>query len=99
MTPVDDFTTHVWAVISLRLRIPSRLVVPLVTPLATRILRQDRAVLGLQTETIRRFGGERLASTEIDVLGPQIWHLMTVASRREFADAGLQHEHRVRMAI
>jgi len=57
MTPVDDFTTRIWAVISLRLRVASRLVAPLVTPLANRILRQDRAVLDLQSQTIRRFGG------------------------------------------
>lgn len=99
MTPVDERTTHVWAVIALRLRIPSRLVAPLVTPVATRILRQDRAVLGLQAETIRQFGGECLASTEIDVLGPQIRHLLETAARGERPGAGLQHEHRVRMAI
>jgi phenylpropionate dioxygenase-like ring-hydroxylating dioxygenase large terminal subunit len=99
MTPVDDFVTQVWTVVSLRLRIPTRLLVPIVTPLATRILRQDRAILALQTQTIRRFRGEQLASTEIDVLGPQIWHLLTAAARGEPSVPGLQHEHRVRMAI
>jgi phenylpropionate dioxygenase-like ring-hydroxylating dioxygenase large terminal subunit len=61
--------------------------------------RQDRSILELQTETIRRFGGERLASTELDVLGPQIRHLMTAGARGEREPGGRPHEHRVRMAI
>jgi phenylpropionate dioxygenase-like ring-hydroxylating dioxygenase large terminal subunit len=99
MTPVTDVETRIFAVVSLRLRLASRLVAPLVAPLATRILRQDRAILGLQTDTIRRFGGEDLASSEIDVLGAQIWRLLAAAARGEREGDGLRHQHRVRMLV
>jgi phenylpropionate dioxygenase-like ring-hydroxylating dioxygenase large terminal subunit len=99
MTPVADYETRVFAVVSLRLRAATRLVVPLVAPLATRIFRQDMAMLARQTATIRRFGGEHLASTEIDVLGPQIWRLLQDAARGAALADGAAHEHRVRMRI
>jgi phenylpropionate dioxygenase-like ring-hydroxylating dioxygenase large terminal subunit len=78
-TPVSDFTTRMFAVVSFRLRVPGALVRPLLTPIAMRIFRQDAAVLKLQSDTIRRFGGEQFMSTEIDVLGPAIWRLLKQA--------------------
>lgn len=75
-TPVHDFTTRIHAVISFKLGLPGWLVRPVLTPLAMRIFRQDARILSLQTNAIRRFGGERFASTEIDVLGQQIWRLL-----------------------
>ena len=78
-TPVSDFETRMFAVVSFRLRVPGVLVRPLLTPIAMRIFRQDAAVLKLQSETIRRFGGEQFMSTEIDVLGPAIWRLLKQA--------------------
>lgn len=75
-TPLDDFTTRMYAVVAFRLRLPTALIRPLVTPLAMRVLRQDAAVLRAQTETVRRFGGEQFVSTEIDLLGPHIWRLL-----------------------
>jgi hypothetical protein len=80
MTPVSAFHTRVWAVIQLRLPIPAGLVAPLVTPLAMRILRQDAAILARQSEAIRRAGGEKFASTEIDVVGLHIWKLLAAAA-------------------
>src|SRR5262245_14306923 len=99
MTPIGDFATRVWAVISLRLRIPPRLVTPILTPVAVRILRQDAAMLARQSDTIRRFGGEQLTSTEIDVLGPQVWRLLRQAERGEVPAAEPVHEHRVTMRV
>jgi phenylpropionate dioxygenase-like ring-hydroxylating dioxygenase large terminal subunit len=99
MTPVGEFETRVFAVVSLRLRVGTRLVVPLVSPLATRIFRQDMSILARQTATIRRFGGERLASTEIDVLGPQIWRLLQEAAHGTTAGTAAGHEHRVRLLV
>jgi hypothetical protein len=99
MTPVGEFETRVFAVVSLRLRVGTRLVVPLVSPLATRIFRQDMSILARQTATIRRFGGERLASTEIDVLGPQICRLLQEAARGTTAGTAAGHEHRVRLLV
>lgn len=78
-TPVSDFVTRLYAVVSFRLRVPGALVRPLLAPLAMRIFRQDAAVLKLQSDVIRRFGGEQFMSTEIDVLGPSIWRLLKQA--------------------
>lgn len=75
-TPLDDFNTRMFAVVAFRLRLPTTLLRPLVTPLAMRILRQDAAVLRAQSDTVRRFGGEQFVSTEIDLLGPHIWRLL-----------------------
>jgi phenylpropionate dioxygenase-like ring-hydroxylating dioxygenase large terminal subunit len=98
MTPVDDFTTRHWAVVSLRVRaLPARLLGVVATPLVARILRQDATMLGRQSEVIRRFGGEAFASTALDVLGPQIWTLLEHAARGETAPGA--HEHRVRMRV
>ena len=44
-------------------------------------------MLAAQTETIRRFGGERYTSTELDLLGRGIWRLLRQAERAETADA------------
>jgi phenylpropionate dioxygenase-like ring-hydroxylating dioxygenase large terminal subunit len=96
LTPIDDFLTRQWAVISFRLRLPGWLVAPLVSPVATRILRQDAAILARQSAVIRRFGGEAMTSTSIDVLGPQIWRLLQAAG----GDGNVPpHEHRVRLRI
>lgn len=75
-TPLDDFTTRMFAVVAFRLRLPTAIVRPLVTPLAMHILRQDAAVLRAQSDSVRRFGGEQFVSTEIDLLGPHIWRLL-----------------------
>ncbi len=40
-------------------------------------------MLAAQTETIRRFGGERYTSTELDLLGRGIWRLLRQAERAE----------------
>ncbi len=97
MTPVSESETRLWAVIQLRLPVPSRLVAPLVTPIAMRILRQDAAILGLQAKAIRRFGGEDFTSTEIDVLGPHIWRLLAAAA--DGGEAPAPFEHRVTMRV
>jgi phenylpropionate dioxygenase-like ring-hydroxylating dioxygenase large terminal subunit len=96
MTPVTAFETHIWAVIQLRLRLPSGLVAPLVAPLAMRILRQDGTILGMQSAAIRRFEGEHFTSTEVDVLGPHIWKLLTAAQN---GDAPAPFEHHLTMQI
>jgi phenylpropionate dioxygenase-like ring-hydroxylating dioxygenase large terminal subunit len=102
MTPVDDFVTRLFVVATFRLPLPGWLVRLVFTPIATRIFEQDARILALQTENVRRFGGERFASTEIDVLGPQIWRLLRQAERGDAPqaqDAAALHEHRVRMRV
>lgn len=81
MTPVSDFVTRIYAVVSFRTRLPARLIKPLVKPLALQIFKQDAVILQRQTDTIRRSGGERFASTEVDVIGRHMWRLLRDAER------------------
>jgi phenylpropionate dioxygenase-like ring-hydroxylating dioxygenase large terminal subunit len=81
MTPLDDFRTRIYAVVSFRTRLPHFLVRPFVKPLALRVFRQDAFILKSQTETVQVFGGEQFAWTEIDVLGKHIWRLLKAAER------------------
>ncbi len=85
-TPVSDFVTRLFAVVCFRTRIPSWLLKPVATPLGLKIFHQDTHVLDLQSRTIEEFGGESYASTEIDVLGPQIMRLLRLAERGELPD-------------
>ncbi|MFT3913984.1 MAG: hypothetical protein QM704_07685 [Anaeromyxobacteraceae bacterium] len=68
---------------SFRLPLPGWLVRPFVGPLAMKVLRQDAWMLAAQVENVKRFGGERFAHTELDVLGPHVWHLLRRAARGE----------------
>ncbi|MEE2828428.1 MAG: aromatic ring-hydroxylating dioxygenase subunit alpha [Myxococcota bacterium] len=79
--PVDRNHTRVFATVSFRLRLPHWLVKPLVLPLAMRIFKQDAWILAAQTESIERFGGERYCSTEIDLIGGQVWRLLRRAEQ------------------
>jgi len=99
MTPVDRLRTRLFSVATFRLPLPGLLVRPVISPLAALILRQDAWMLRLQSDNVERFGGERFASSELDVLGPQIARLLREAARRAPApDPGApEHEHRVRM--
>lgn len=98
VTPVTDFTSILYAAVTFRLPVPHWLVGPFLTPIATHIFHQDAEILRMQTATIRRFGGEQYAFTEIDVLGPQILRLLLQAQRGERPPADAPpDEHRVRM--
>jgi hypothetical protein len=101
MTPVSDFVTRIFAVVSFRLRIPGSLIKPFLHPIALAIFKQDARILKLQTETIQRFGGEQFASTEIDVLGRHIWRLMKQAEREEgiLSSDEAKHEERVQLVV
>jgi len=81
MTPVDDFVTRIFAVVSFRTRLPGWLVKPFLTPLAMRVFKQDAQVLKMQTDLVHRFGGEQFVSTELDVMGRHIWRLLKAAER------------------
>ena len=82
-TPESDFVTHLYASVSFRLRVPARLIKPILEPLALRIFAQDARILEEQSRNIRRFGGEQFMSTEVDILGPEIWRLLKQAERGE----------------
>lgn len=85
MTPVSDFVTKLYAIVSFRLRVPHFLVKLFLKPLALRIFQQDAIMLRAQTNLVKRFGGEQFASTEIDVLGRHIWRLMRSSERGDSA--------------
>jgi phenylpropionate dioxygenase-like ring-hydroxylating dioxygenase large terminal subunit len=83
MTPVSDWDTLVYAVVTFRLPIPHWLVKPFLTPVALHIFSQDARVLKEQTDTIHRFGTEMYVSTELDVLGPAILRLLRSVEREK----------------
>jgi phenylpropionate dioxygenase-like ring-hydroxylating dioxygenase large terminal subunit len=102
-TPLDEEHTRLFSAVTFRLPVPGAAVAPLLAPIARRILRQDAWMLALQTETVARFGGERFATTDADVLGPQIARLLRRAEQGGAAPAAgdepPEHEHRVRMRL
>lgn len=98
-TPINDFHTALFAVISYRLRIPHAVVKPVLEPLAMKIFGQDAEILALQTETIQGFGGEQYVSTDLDVLGPHIWRLMRMAERGELNPTEEPYEKTVTMRV
>jgi phenylpropionate dioxygenase-like ring-hydroxylating dioxygenase large terminal subunit len=105
-TPLDADHTRLFSAVSFRLPAPGWLVAPLLAPVARHILRQDARMLALQSGVVARFGGERFASTEADVLGPQIARLLRAAEETRNAGdveppAGGPplHEHRARLQL
>ena len=100
LTPESDFVTRFSALLTYRLPLPGFLLRALFEPVARRILGQDAHVLARQTDTVRRFGGERYASTSVDVLGPEIWRLLKRAADGEPPDASVgASEHRVDLLV
>jgi len=101
MTPAADFVTKLFVAATFRLPVPGLLASAFLGPIAGRIFKQDAWILGLQADNVRRFGGERFASTQLDVLGPQIWRLLRKAERGGASSPceGVEHEHRVRMRV
>ncbi len=100
MTPLEDFRTAIHAVVAYRTRLPGMLIEPVLLPLALEIFSQDVTILAAQTATIRRFGGEQYASTEIDVLGRHIWRLLRAAERGEVSRAeDVLHEETAELVV
>jgi phenylpropionate dioxygenase-like ring-hydroxylating dioxygenase large terminal subunit len=80
-TPIHDLLTRAYFVQCIRLPLPKWLVRGYVARKVDQVLRQDRDALAAQTGAIRRFGGERYASTELDLMGPEIWRMLKQAER------------------
>ena len=74
-TPVMPDQTRLFAVVSVKSRIPGFIIRPLVQPIALYIFSQDVEVLRLQTERMAEMG-DRFVSTEVDLLGPHIARLL-----------------------
>ncbi len=103
LSPLGDWRTRMFGVVTFRLRrLPPRLGAlagHLLKPLGMAILKQDAAMLRAQTQTIRRFGGERYVSTPIDVLGPSILRLLRQAERGRAAPVSEPEEKRLQMQV
>jgi len=92
-TPVSDFHTVLYGVASFKTPFPKQVVRAVLEPVALKIFGQDRAMLKAQTENVKRFGGERFHSTELDFMGPQIWRLL------KQAESGSAGEHVVEREV
>lgn len=99
LTPESDYVTHLWPVISFKLPIPGWPLVPILKPIALRIFQQDADLLALQTANVRRFGGEKYVSTEVDVLGPHILRLLRAAERGKVRPVASPSEKRFAMDV
>jgi phenylpropionate dioxygenase-like ring-hydroxylating dioxygenase large terminal subunit len=80
-TPVHVLLSRAFFVQCIRLPLPMWLVRSYVARKVDQELRQDRAALAAQTGAIQRFGGERYASTELDLMGPEILRMLKQAER------------------
>lgn len=79
-TPEEPFFTRLYALVTWRMRFPAPVVKAVLDPVASSIFAQDAKMLDIQTKHVTHFGGERYTSTEIDLLGPQIWRLLKRAA-------------------
>ncbi len=92
-TPVSDFHTRLYGVAAFKTPLPKQVVRAVLEPVALRIFGQDAVMLKAQSDNVRRFGGERFQSTELDFMGPQIWRLL------KQAESGSAGEHVVEREV
>jgi phenylpropionate dioxygenase-like ring-hydroxylating dioxygenase large terminal subunit len=79
--PLSEYRTRAWFVLRFRSdRLPARLVRSIVRVQGPRVARQDVRMLGLQTATVRHFGGEHFSSTDLDLFGNAVARLLRWAS-------------------
>lgn len=89
-TPVTDWDTVLYAVVSIRTRLPHWLVRAVMQPLALRIFAQDADILTVQVDALQRAGEASFVSTEIDVLGSHILRLMHRGARGDVEAEGAE---------
>ena len=97
-TPVNDFQTRAYLVSCWSLPGAGEEARPQFEGYLDEILGQDVEILREQTDGIRRFGGESYMSTELDLMGPEIWRMLRQAERGLDPDAA-DIECRVRLTI
>ena len=85
--PMGPFRTRAWFVLDFSSPVPSPLAAAVIKARGRAVLRQDADMLAAQTERIRRFGGERYTSTDLDLLGRGIWRLLRQAERAETGES------------
>lgn len=96
-TPESDAALRVFAVASgSTAPLPPWLALPPLALLLGHIVRQDRRILALQLQNLRRHGGERYTSTELDVLRPHVLRLLRGGAA---GDDAAPFERRVAMLL
>ncbi|HEX6288695.1 MAG TPA: Rieske 2Fe-2S domain-containing protein [Herpetosiphonaceae bacterium] len=96
-TPESSSTLRVFVLATAQVPRALRLIAPTLGGLLLRtVVKQDRAILRLQAENLRRFGGPRYTSTELDVMGPHILRMLRGIQQREQDEPA---ERRVEMLI
>jgi phenylpropionate dioxygenase-like ring-hydroxylating dioxygenase large terminal subunit len=88
LTPVSDFLTRLFAVVTFKVALPRLILRALLTPIGKRVAKQDAEMLRRQTEAVQRFGGEQFVSTDVDILGPHVLRMLRQAERGEIAAEG-----------
>jgi phenylpropionate dioxygenase-like ring-hydroxylating dioxygenase large terminal subunit len=83
LSPLSDFKTRMYAVVSIRRSFWLSLLRPVVTPLAMKVVQQDKEILALQTKSLQAQGGEHYAYTDADTLGPGIIKLLRKACKEK----------------
>lgn len=79
-TPESEGSLRVFALATGRTApLPPWLVAAPLGLLLGLVVRQDKAILALQRRNVRRFGGERFSSTELDLMRPHILRLFRAA--------------------
>jgi len=91
-TPVTDFHTRLYGVAHFKTPFPRHVVRAILEPIALRIFGQDAIMLKAQSENVKRFGGERFQSSELDFMGPQIWRLLKQAESGSVGDHVVERE-------
>ncbi len=84
-TPQEEYSQRLFAVVVGRApQWAAWLAVPVIKLLFWQALRQDQAILELQTRNMRSFGGPQYVYTELDVLGAHILRLLKHGPSAEF---------------
>lgn len=91
-TPVSDFHTRLYGVAYFKTPFPKQAVRAVLEPIALKIFGQDAVMLKAQSDNVRRFGGERFQSTELDFMGPQIWRLLKQAESGSVGEHVVERE-------
>jgi phenylpropionate dioxygenase-like ring-hydroxylating dioxygenase large terminal subunit len=81
--PISPFRTRAWFVVRYWTRLPAAVARPIVKLRGIQIVRQDVKILAAQADHVRRMGGERFTSTDLDVIGNAIWRMLRQAERAE----------------
>ena len=81
LSPISDFKTRMYAVVSIRRSFWLSLLRPVVTPLAMKVVEQDKEILAMQTKSLQAQNGEHYAYTDADTLGPGIIKLLRKAGK------------------